>query len=86
MKAKNMSGGSMDYACYDVERAASMDERPVFDLKRAQEAIRRLVDVMGELELTAAEACHAVKCVDAALKAEYPEAYELMSGNKVCNC
>lgn len=58
------------------------DEAAVFDLEKAQEAIKRAIELFAELELTIAETAHAVNVLNATIRAEYPEVYRLMNGQK----
>lgn len=57
-------------------------ESAVFDVGKAQEAIKRTIELFAELELTIAETAHAVNVLNATIRAEYPEVYRLMSGKK----
>lgn len=64
---------------FTTERGRAVADSEVFVPEKAQEGIKRALDAFAELELTVAEATHAVICLNASFKANYPEVYRLMS-------
>lgn len=50
----------------------------ILDMEKVSNGINALSDSIQDLELTVAEAIHVIHCMDATLKAKYPEAYEFM--------
>ena len=58
------------------------DKSEVFDLKKTQVAVNRMIALFAEMGLTIAECCKAAKVLDATFKAEYPEVYRLMNGKQ----
>ena len=60
-----------------------MEEKDdVFKLERVQEAVDSVIGLFADRGLTIAECCKAVKVLDVTFKAEYPEVYKLMNGQK----
>lgn len=56
-----------------------MKDRPVFNVARATDGIFAVFDVLRELDLTYAEAIHAVRCVASVLEAQMtPDALALL--------
>ena len=50
----------------------------ILDMEKVSKALNALSDSVEALGLTVAEAIHVIHCLDATLKAAYPEAYEFM--------
>lgn len=58
------------------------DKNEVFDLKKTQAAVNRMIALFAEMGLTIAECCKAANVLNATIKANYPEVYRLMNGRK----
>lgn len=52
----------------------------VVDSKKVEEGIDDVLDLFAADELTVAECIKVARSVDATLKANYPEAYEIIAG------
>lgn len=56
----------------------NMAEGDVFDKDRAQGAMKAVIELFADRELTAAEAIHVIRCLAATFKANYPDAFKIM--------
>ncbi len=54
----------------------------VLDKAKADYAIDTILDLFVQEEMTVAECVHSIRCIDRTLKANYPEAYELVEAVK----
>ena len=54
----------------------------VLDKAKVDYAVDAILDLFGQEEMTVAECVHSIRCLDCTLKANYPEAYELVEAVK----